>query len=174
MISDSVETNNMGFNNKSLPWWTWILPLFISNIGTWLSIWFKADPGTSLWYLPTSLGIVMVYWWGPRALLGLYLNAVLCAPLWDLSWQWAPLYALPETIEVALSWFLFVKVARGQYWLPDLRSVTQFLMLGSIVPAFIANLYLTTQLLLFSNIAPATFWDNWLFLFSADLATHFV
>ncbi|HXW01534.1 MAG TPA: hypothetical protein VEC93_24200, partial [Anaerolineae bacterium] len=136
MTSASVETNDIGLGNRPLPWWTWILPLFISNIGTWLSIWFKADPGTSLWYLPTSLGIVMVYWWGPRALLGLYLNAILCTPLWGLPWQWSPLYALPETIEVGLSWFLFVRLAQGQYWLPNLRDVTQFLLLGSIVPAF--------------------------------------
>jgi len=109
--SASIETNPDNAR-PPLPWWTWVAPFFIANLGTWLSLSFKTDPGVSLWYLPTALGIVMIYWWGPRALLGIYINAFLCAPLWDLPWKWSFLYALPETIEVGLSWFLFVKVLR--------------------------------------------------------------
>src|SRR5262245_45200234 len=178
MTSNSVETNNIGLANKGvflpLPWWTWVLPLFIANIGTWLSIWFKTDPGVSLWYLPTALGIIMVYWWGPRALIGLYLNAVVCAPLWDLPWKWAFLYALPETLEVSLSWFLLVRVIRGKYWLPDLASAVRFLLFGSLLPAIVANIYLVIQLYWLGDIAQSVMSENWLILFSADLATHFV
>ena len=157
-----------------LPWWTWVLPFFIANLGTWLSIWFKTDPGASLWYLPTAFGIVMAYWWGPRILLGVYLNAVVCAPLWDLPWQWSPLYALPETIEVWLSWLLFIKIMQGKCWLPDLRNVGAFLLFGSLAPTFIANAYLVTQLYLLGDIPQNAIWDNWKLLFSADLATQFV
>lgn len=180
MISHSNGSNKIeedhGHNgiSRSLPWWTWIAPLFIANIGTWLSLWFKTDPGISLWYLPTALGIVMVYWWGPRALLGIYLNALLCAPLWDLPWKWSFLYALPETIEVGLSWFLFVKLMQKRFWLPDLANTAQFLLFGSLVPAAFANVYLVLQLLLLGDIALSTLWNNWILLFSADLATHFV
>jgi PAS domain S-box-containing protein len=170
--SAKVERDNARLS--SLPWWTWVLPFFIANIGTWVSLWFKTDPGVSLWYLPTALGIVMVYWWGPRALLGLYLNAVVSAPLWDLPGKWALLYALPETIEVGLSWFLFVRLIRGRFWLPDLVNVVQFLIFGSLLPAIAANLYLVTQLSLLGDILRSTRWENWLILFSADLATHFV
>jgi len=116
----------------------------------------------------------MVYWWGPRALVGLYLNAVVCAPLWDLPWRWAFLYALPETFEVGLSWFLFVRVIRGKYWLPDLTSAVRFLLYGSLLPSIVANIYLVTQLYLLGDIAQPAMWENWLVLFSADLATHFV
>src|SRR4030095_7505792 len=158
----------------SLPWWTWVLPFFIANLGTWLSIWFKTDPGTSLWYLPTALGLVMAYWWGPRVLLGVYLNAVLYAPLWDLPWQWSFLYALPETIEVGLSWLFFIKIAQGKCWLPDLRNVAMFLLLGSLAPTFIANVYLVIQLYLLGDIPQNTVWGNWQVVFSADLATQFV
>lgn len=157
-----------------LPWWTWVLPFFIANLGTWLSIWFKTDPGASLWYLPTAFGIVMAYWWGPRVLLGVYLNALICTPLWDLPWQWSFLYALPETVEVGLSWLLFVKMAQGKYWLPDLENVIKFLLVGSLVPTFVANLYLVEQLNLLGNIGQNTIVDNWRILFSADLATQFV
>lgn len=160
--------------STSLPWWTWVLPFFIANLGTWLSLWFKTGPGASLWYLPTAFGIVMVYWWGPRALLGIYLNAVVSAPLWDLPWQWSFLYALPETLEVGLSWLLFVKLAQGKYWLPDLRNVGRFLLFGSLAPTFIANAYLVAQLFLLKDITAKAIWDNWQVLFSADLATQFV
>ena len=116
----------------------------------------------------------MVYWWGPRALVGLYLNAVVCAPLWDLPWKWAFLYALPETLEVGLSWFLFLRIMRGKYWLPDLASAVQFLIFGSLLPAIFANIYLITQLFVLGDIAQSAMWENWLILFSADLATHLV
>src|SRR5215203_3833366 len=145
----------------SLPWWTWVLPFFIANLGTWLSLWFKVAPGESLWYLPTAFGLVMAYWWGPRVLLGVYLNAVLCAPLWDLPWQWSFLYAMPETFEIWLSWFLFVKVMGGKYWLPDLRNIAIFLFSGSLAPIFIGNAYLVAQLYVLGDIAQNTIWDNW-------------
>jgi len=173
-IAKLTEVNRKNARLSSLPWWTWILPFFIANLGTWLSIWFKTDPGASLWYLPTALGIVMVYWWGPRILFGIYLNAVVCAPLWGLPWQWSLLYALPETIEVGLSWLLFIKIARGKCWLPNLKHVAAFLLFGSLAPTFIANTYLVTQLYLLGDIAQNTIWDNWRILFSADLATQFV
>jgi PAS domain S-box-containing protein len=165
---------NPGRVRSPLPWWTWIAPFFIANLGTWLSLLFKADPGTSLWYLPTAFGIVMAYWWGPRVLLGIYLNAVVCTPLWDLPWQWSFLYALPETIEVGLSWLLFVKLFDGKYWLPDLKNVWSFMALGSIIPTFVANTYLVLQLYFLGDITKDTILDNWRILFSADMATQFV
>src|SRR5688572_8425571 len=169
-----MKANHTSVRLASLPWWTWVLPFFIANLGTWLSVWFKTDPGASLWYLPTAFGIVMAYWWGPLVLFGIYLNAVVCAPLWDLPWQWSFLYALPETIEVGLSWLLFIKIARGKCWLPDLRNVATFLLFGSLAPTFIANTYLVTQLYLLGDIPQNAIWDNWQVVFSADLATQFV
>ena len=132
----STKTNPVHIG-ASLPWWTWVLPFLIANAGTWLSLWFKTNPGTALWYLPTALGIVMVYWWGPRVLIGIYLNAVVCTPLWDLPWQGAFLYALPETLEVGLSWLFFIRLAGGKYWLPDLGNVGTFQLFGSIIPTYL-------------------------------------
>ena len=171
--SKSTETNPVN-TGSALPWWTWVVPFFVAYTGTLLSLWFRTDPGTSLWYLPTALGIVMVYWWGPRVLIGVYLNAVLCAPLWGLPAQWSFLYALPETLEVGLSWLFFIKLMRGKCWLPDLGNVGAFLLFGSIVPTFIANTYLVSQLYLLGDIAQNTILDNWQVLFSADIATQFV
>ena len=165
---------NVADTKVPLPWWTWVLPFFIANLGTWLSLWFQTGPGASLWYLPTAFGIVMAYWWGPRVLFGIYLNAVICTPLWDLPWQWSFLYALPETIEVGLSWFLFIKFAKGKSWLPDLTNVGRFLLFGSLVPTSLANIYLVVQLYLFRDISVDAIWNTWQILFSADLVTQFV
>ena len=169
-----MKRNHNNGSSSSLPWWTWVLPFFIANLGTWLSIWFKTDPGASLWYLPTAFGIVMVYWWGPRVLLGVYLNAVVCVSLWDLPTQWSLLYALPETLEVGLSWLLLTKFMGGKYWLPDLKSVGEFLLFGSLIPTFLANAYLVTQLYVLGNILQEVISDDLRILFSADLATQFV
>jgi PAS domain S-box-containing protein len=116
----------------------------------------------------------MAYWWGPRVLLGVYLNAVVCTPLWGLSLQWSFLYALPETIEVGLSWLLFIKFAQGKYWLPNLKHVNAFLLFGSLIPTLFANLYLVVQLYLLQAIHQSTIWENWQVLISADLATQLV
>jgi len=175
LLDESVPAEvKPALTRADLPWWTWILPFFVANLGTWLSLWFQTGPGASLWYLPTAFGIVMAYWWGPRVLLGIYLNAVLCAPLWDLPWQWSFLYALPETLEVGLSWFLFIKAVDGKSWLPDLRNVGRFLLFGSLGPTAIANAYLVMQLYLLGDITARTIWENWQILFSADLATQLV
>jgi PAS domain S-box-containing protein len=161
---------------STLPWWTWVLPFFIANLGTWLSLWLQTGPGVSLWYLPTAFGIVMAYWWGPRVLPGIYLNAVVCAPLWfsDYPWYRSFLYALPETLEVGLSWFFFIKMVEGKRWLPDLRNVGSFLLFGSLGPTAMANAYLVMQLHLFGHISASAIWDNWQILFSGDLVTQFV
>lgn len=85
----------------ALPWWTWLAPFVIFHLGTGLSLQFQVSKGVSLWYLPVPLGLVLIQWWGPRVLLGLYLNAMLCAGYWGLYrwWLW-PLYAIPETLKV--------------------------------------------------------------------------
>src|ERR1041385_552415 len=121
--------------SKKLPWWTFVLPLLICHLGTQLSLHFQFAPGVAILYLPIPLGMAMALWWGPRVLIGVYLNAVLCAGLWALPkvalW---PLYALPETLAVFSSWLLFTKIARGRCWLPETRDTFLFIVLA-ILPA---------------------------------------
>src|SRR3990167_7001519 len=89
-----------------LPTWTWWLPLPLLHLATWLSLGTQFSEGAALWHLPFALGLVMTLWWGPRVLPLLYLNSLLSIPLWGLDWRWAPLYAVPETLGVALAWWL--------------------------------------------------------------------
>ena len=100
-------------------------------------------------------------------LLGLFLNAALSAGLWDLpQWWYWPLYAMPETLEVFLSWFLFGKLAKGLCWLPDRRQLLLYLALGIAVPVTVGVPYLMGQFVLFGDLTPDQFaqatWSQWL------------
>src|SRR5262245_55236822 len=101
----------------------------------------------------------MTLWWGPRALLGLYLNAIFSAGLWDLPrWQLWPIYALPETMAVLVAWLLFDRLARGQCWLPNLRQTVLFFFLA-IVPAAIFNGFqVAGQLVLLGDMRREAVW----------------
>lgn len=146
---------------KNLPWWTYVLPLLICHIGTQLSLSFQFSTGVALLYLPIPFAIAMIQWWGPRVLIGLYLNAVFSAGLWGLSntFFW-PLYALPETLAVALSWFLFTKLAHGRCWMPEIRDTLYFIVLAIIPAACIDGFLVPAQLFLLGDISSAGFWNS--------------
>jgi signal transduction histidine kinase len=144
---------------QPLPWWTWILPGVICHIGTRAALFFEIAPGTAVWYPPIALSIAMAYWWGPRVFLGLYINAALSAGLWDLPrWQFWPLYGLPETVNVYLSYLLFVKWRKRKEWLPHFEDMIEFIVWGLFVPSVIGNLYLHIQFTLLGDLPAGQFW----------------
>lgn len=142
-----------------LPWWTWILPLFIFFAGTQISLWSKVTTGSSLFYFPVPFALILTYWWGPRVLIPFYLNAVLCAGFWGLDrielW---PLYGLPEVVFVALSWLIFIKMLKGQCWLPDIRQTIYFLLGGILIPLIIYKFFLELVFVLAGDVAKEKFW----------------
>src|SRR6185503_11056602 len=118
---------------QRLPWWTWLVPVVVCHLGTQAALYFQFAPGISISYWPIPLALVLTMWWGPRALLGLYLNAVLSAGLWGLPrLELWPVYALPETMAVGVGWLLFAWLARGQCWLPNLRHSVLFILLALV------------------------------------------
>ena len=135
----------MPANPVRLPTWTWWLPLPVFHLASWLSLATHLQSGVAIFYLPFALGLVLTLWWGPRALLALYLNAMLCVPFWGLDWRWAPLHALPETLGVALCWLLLrwraVDVA-----LPETSHLLRFIVLGVLLPAALTCLGLLLNL----------------------------
>ena len=155
----NAESNNIGINSRPLPWWTWVLPLLIFFAGTQISLWSKVTTGSSLFYFPAPMALILTYWWGPRVLLPYYINSVLCAGLWGLDkvelW---PLYGLPEVIFVFLSWWIFIKIVKGQYWLPDIRQTIYFLIGGILLPLTIYKVLLETVFLLAGDIPKEKFW----------------
>jgi PAS domain S-box-containing protein len=159
--------------------WPWYITLpiafLIFHLGTRASLYFSVAPGTALWYWPIPLGLILIQWWGPKVLLPLYLNAVVSAVLWNLpQWQFWPIYALPETGQVFLSWWLFKRFYQGLPWLPDFKDQQRFLIWGIFIPSLICNLWLQGQFLLLGDIRLAdivpTFLTNWV----ADLLGNLV
>ncbi|AYC34729.1 EAL domain-containing protein [Pseudomonas cavernae] len=122
-----------------LPKWTWWLPLPLLHLASWLSLFTFPFDGLAPGYLPFALGLALVLWWGPRVLPAVYLNALICAPLWQLDWHWAPLYALPETLAIGLAWLL-VRRRDFDVALPDLGHLLRFILLGVLVPVTILAL----------------------------------
>ncbi|WP_043310939.1 EAL domain-containing protein [Pseudomonas sp. ML96] len=136
----------MVVDSARLPSWTWWLPLPLLNLATWLSLSTQFAAGAALCYLPFAIGLCLVLWWGPRVLLALYLNALLCAPLWGLDWHWAPLYALPETLAIGFAWLALGR--RGNAALPDVANLLRFVLLGVLAPALLGALLIQAGLLL--------------------------
>jgi PAS domain S-box-containing protein len=132
----------VGTSGPNLPWWTWVLPALLFHLCTGLSLQFQIARGMSLWYLPLPLALVLAQWWGPRVLLGLYLNAVLSAGYWGLyHWWFWPLYGMPVTLKATLSWFISARLLKGKPWMPDLANLTRFIFLGAVLPCLIGSLF---------------------------------
>lgn len=140
-------------NERALPWWTWVVGLLILHIGSQISVQFKIDDGISAIYLPTAFGIILVNWWGPWRVVPLvYINAVVSSFLWNIpeisNWF---LFSIPETLMVLISWYLFSYKAKGEYWLPDIRNLLLFLLLGIIIPIIPELLALQSLFILFGG-----------------------
>jgi len=144
---------------NKLPWWTWVLPILIIHLGTRISVWSHVTSGSSLFYFPVPIALILTYWWGPRVLVGFYLNAVLSAGLWDLqNTMYYPLYALPEVIFVFLSWLFFPRFVDGKCWLPNISNVAYFLVLGLVLPLVIYKFMLEGLFLYFGELPIENFW----------------
>src|SRR5882757_10037435 len=154
----SEETNGIP-KRGPLPWWTWVLPLFIFFAGTQISLWSKVTTGSSLFYFPVPFALILTYWWGPRVLVPFYLNAILCAGFWDLDrielW---PLYALPEVLFVFMSWLIFIKLVEGKCWFPDIRQTIYFLICGILIPLIIYKFLLEGIFVWVGDVPKEKFW----------------
>ncbi|MGC4021829.1 MAG: ATP-binding protein [Cyclobacteriaceae bacterium] len=130
------------------------------HIGTQVSLQFKYTQGASDLYFPTALSLIMINWWGPtRVISSMYINAVLSTGLWGITnyYQW-PLFAIPETLFTLSSWFLFTKVFKGEYWIPDVRSLANFIIWAMFVPIMIEISALESLLILFNQHPAEKFW----------------
>jgi signal transduction histidine kinase len=102
----------------------------------------------------------LTYWWGPRVLPAFYVNATLCAGLWGLQrvalW---PVYGSVEVIFAFLSWFLFVRVAKGNVTLRNIKNLIYFLMMGILIPLLIYKIILELVFLLAGDAPSNKYWN---------------
>lgn len=164
----------LDLKSNKLPWWTWVLPLVIIHIGTRISLWSNVASGSSLFYFPVPIALILTYWWGPRVLLGFYLNAVLSAGLFELrDALHFPLYALPEVVFVFLSWLFFIRLVNGRCWLPNISDLAYFLVVGLVFPLVITRFMLEGLLLFFGEIPGNDFWTLLLMTGLGDFISNF-
>lgn len=158
-------------NLPSLPGWTWLVPLPIFALGYEVASLFKGLFGSSIVYLPITLGIVLVHWWGPRVLTPLYITSIFFTQSWGAT-IFAPLIATHDSVCVLLSWLLYRKMARGDCRLESIQELVKFLMLGVLLPICVNSLYYPFIFRVYSA-EWIDYWRHVGFLLLSDFTTCF-
>lgn len=145
-------------NKKQLPWWTWILPFFALLVGTLLSLPFRAEHGIYWIYFPINLGIIMALWWGPRVFVAVFINSLIAIFLYELPRPALyPLYALPETLEVVLSWVLVRERFKSEGpWKATPNNIVLYAIYGLLIPSLICSA-LIQALFAFSGVTDKSY-----------------
>lgn len=157
---------------KKLPWWTWLAPFVVIHLASQISLAFKYDQGVSTFYLPTAIAIVLINWWGFwRVVPAMYIVTTLNTYYWDVSewWLW-PVFSASEVIGVIVSYYLFRKVSKGKYWLPNTNHLIRFIVFALLIPITIELILLQLTLIYFSHQS----WDNFGELFLRNWLGEFM
>ncbi len=132
----------------SLPVWTWIAPFFIFLAGAFVSLFFSPLGCSPLFYLPIPLGIILIQWWGPRILPGLFANSIIVTLISSDINDFFQLLVQTSHISICAfaSWYLFSYRLKGQAWLPNIKAILYFLIFGILIPITInsAVVFLTS------------------------------
>lgn len=128
-------------SEKQLPWWTWALPFLVLLGGTLLSLPFRVEQGIYWIYFPVNLGIIMALWWGPRVFVAVFINSLIAVSLYGLPRPVLyPLYALPETLEVVLSWMLVrERFKNTDTWRPTPNNIVLYAIYGLLIPSIVCS-----------------------------------
>ncbi len=148
-----------------LPVWTWIAPLLVCNIGTWMSLVLRNESGIPMLYFPIPFALAMIFWWGPRVLAGMAVNAVFSAAIMGLGkWYLWPAYAVPEILTVLTGWLVFSKIMKKDCNFSDWKVFFSFLFLVLVPVMVFDKFYLWVHILLSGNAETASVWQIWTIL----------
>jgi len=129
------------------PWLLAAVGLLFLHLGNPLA-WGHTLP--DWWFPPVGVGLVLVAWLGPRAVLLVFADVLLVAvqawlrgtpTLWGDSWRAIPgafAEALVLSAEVLAAWYCYHTLGRGSRRLGDPRSATLFLI---FVPTFTVGVF---------------------------------
>jgi two-component system, sensor histidine kinase len=118
-----------------LPGWTWVLPLVIFQLATFISGNFKTLSGSSVVYLTMAFGILMIHWWGPRVALALVISTWLNMVQRDIPFTgWNVFTSLRGPISILLSWLVFRKLWKGDCRLSSVNELISFIGLAIFLP----------------------------------------
>lgn len=160
--------------SQKLPWWTWVAPFLLIHAASQISLVFKYDQGVSTFYLPTAIAIVLVNWWGLwRVVPAMYTVVIINSHFWGVEdWRLWPIFSVSEVIGVIISYYLFRKIIKGKYWLPNTRQLILFIVFALLIPITIELVLLQFTLIQFGEQSMDTFGilflRNWLGEFMAN------
>jgi signal transduction histidine kinase len=155
-------------NETSLPWWTWLAPFVIFCLCELVSQRLRTPSGSLLFYLPIAAGIILIHWWGPRVLVGLFLKSVVLSSFTEtIGPSWHLIHANHEMACIFASWYLFSHKQRGSVSLPDIASVLQFILLGIIIPITIN----AGVIYAFSQANQEDIWEHLTMVWTADFSS---
>ncbi|MCB0486994.1 MAG: ATP-binding protein [Cyclobacteriaceae bacterium] len=126
-------------------WWGWPILMVIIVTISYGSYFLRNFTDSVLLYLPTPFAIILLYWYGPRMLLIIYLNEIITLILWGASGGWLRigLLASHAPLMTFASWYLFKRP--NKEGLNDLLSSTnsliRFTILGVLVPVVINSFF---------------------------------
>lgn len=117
--------------------------MIILIISSFISYYLKNLTSSFLLYLPTSIAIVMVHWFGLRVLPLTFINAIVTLLLWQALGDWTRilLLATREPVVVFASWFLCKKLTSGFYGVSNTLSFLRFTLFGIVIPNLINAIY---------------------------------
>lgn len=129
-----------------------MLPFFILLAATWLSAPFAISKSTYWLYLPVNLATVMTLWWGPRVLVATFLNALVSLYILKIpNPMFYAIYAIPETLQVALAWAFVRERFKNTEWTPSPPNLGLFTVYGILIPS-VLMVSLTQGLFVFTKV----------------------
>lgn len=122
---------------------TWVLLMFILLTGSYISYYARTITDSLLLYLPTSLAIVMVHWFGPRVLPLAFINAFVTLFLWNAPGPWERILFLAsrEPVIVFASWYFCKNLVIKSNGLANTKVFVKFVLSGIFIPDLINSIY---------------------------------
>lgn len=140
-----TRTMRIFFESESRKWnpGTWILLMLILLTGSYISFYLRSYTDSLLLYLPTSLAIVMVHWFGPRILPLAFINGFVTLFLWQApgSWERILFLASREPVIVFVSWALCRNLVLNFKGLSNTQVLAKFTFFGIVIPDLINSFY---------------------------------
>ncbi len=140
-----TRTMRIFLESKGQKWnlGTWILLMLILLTGSYISFYLRSYTDSLLLYLPTSLAIVMVHWFGPRILPLAFINAFVTLFLWQAPGGWERILFLAsrEPVIVFISWALCRNLILDFKGLSNTQVLAKFTFFGIVIPDLINSFY---------------------------------
>jgi signal transduction histidine kinase len=166
--------NNPRLDSK-IPWWTWVAPFILFHVTGHISLLFKYSQGVSTFYIPTAIAVVMINWWGfARVIPAMFIVATLNTYYWGIAdWRLWPLFSASEVIGVMISYLLFRKIVKGNYWLPSTRDLLLFTFFAILIPLSVELVLLQFTLTYFGEQSLNSFGENFLHNWLGEFTANF-